>query len=223
MAAMQAFSYIRSHSCCRYKYKRPRSLHLKAFHDESSEEIAASSVCYVQKKPRDLEILEAMLEKGVSVSGRATMGEKRSPLGARQSTTWTTAKTSEAHFAAKERLVTETSENFGLVLSFEPFGGFAWDNDSASTVQRLAPSGVSFGLCEYAECANHPRRDKTSPQLMETSPTSRPPPGPEDPTEDEHPDAGKFLPRRIGETQLFDLVLCDGQVLPIITERPTCD
>lgn len=30
---------------------------------------------------------------------------------------------------------------------------------------------------------------------------------------EEHPDAGKFLPRQIRETQLFDLVLCDGQVL----------
>lgn len=30
---------------------------------------------------------------------------------------------------------------------------------------------------------------------------------------EKHPDAGKFLPRQIRETQLFDLVLCDGQVL----------
>jgi 23S rRNA U2552 (ribose-2'-O)-methylase RlmE/FtsJ len=30
---------------------------------------------------------------------------------------------------------------------------------------------------------------------------------------EKHPDAGKFLPCQIGETQLFDLVLCDGQVL----------
>jgi hypothetical protein len=30
---------------------------------------------------------------------------------------------------------------------------------------------------------------------------------------DNHPDTGKFLPRRIGERQLFDLVFCDRHVL----------
>ena len=30
---------------------------------------------------------------------------------------------------------------------------------------------------------------------------------------EEHPDAGKFLPRALKEMQLFDLVLCDGHVL----------
>jgi hypothetical protein len=30
---------------------------------------------------------------------------------------------------------------------------------------------------------------------------------------EKHPDAGKFLPRQLEETQLFDLVLCDGHVL----------
>jgi len=37
---------------------------------------------------------------------------------------------------------------------------------------------------------------------------------------EKHPDAGRFLPRQLSETQLFDLVICDGHVLRTHTRAP---
>ncbi|SCO54310.1 uncharacterized protein FFNC_15451 [Fusarium fujikuroi] len=37
---------------------------------------------------------------------------------------------------------------------------------------------------------------------------------------EDHPDIGKFLPRQFKETQLFELVICDGQVLRTHTREP---